>query len=345
MSGGLKMRNLHIYLALTTAAVLCGCQTVTYTTDPNQTVFSREDILDMPSIQFPANYNTDDFKAIKMAVAVGRLEGFAVDQSGKRTDLEVDQNLSARLQGQFASLKRFTVYSVFNRGGVNFFKELGDLGEVEMVEAKSTIKPDYILNLNINITKERNTRIDTVDGLGSKDDKVIVVAECDGNCLDLDSNTVYFSEKSRGRDWYTKKPGYDSREPQKLAAAIDAASKKAIVEMMNKVGNYFPVGGKITDVSPTGKKMSLDKGVNQGVSESQQCVVFIRDDGVDIPLALGEAQSGKDECMLEIYKWNDDDPDAKVLIERYKKSPSSFAQENEIFAVGYGLPPSKKMEY
>ena len=163
--------------------------------------------------------------------------------------------------------------------------------------------------------------------------------------MDLESNTVYFSEKSRGRNWYTKKSGYDSREPQKLAESIDIASKKAIVEMMNKVGNYFPVGGKITDVSPTGKKMSLDKGINQGVAESQQCVVFVRDEGVDIPLALGEAQSGKDECMLEVYKWNEDDPDAQVLIERYRRSPSSFAQENEIFAVGYGLPPSKKMEY
>ena len=339
------MKKINILFGVAVAVVLCGCQTVTYTTDPNQTTFSREDILDMPSIQFPANYNTEDFKAVKMAVAVGRLEGFAVDQSGKRTELEVDQGLSARLQGQFAGLKRFTVYSVFNRDGVNFFKELGDIGEVEMVEAEAAIKPDYILSLNINITKERNTRIDTVDGRGSLDEKVLVVAECDGNCVDLESNTVYFSEKSRGRNWYTKKSGYDSRESQKLAESIDIASKKAIVEMMNKVGNYFPVGGKITDVSPTGKKMSLDKGINQGVAESQQCVVFVRDEGVDIPLALGEAQSGKDECMLEVYKWNEGDPDAQVLIERYRRSPSSFAQENEIFAVGYGLPPSKKMEY
>lgn len=269
------MKKINILFGVAVAVVLCGCQTVTYTTDPNQTTFSREDILDMPSIQFPANYNTEDFKAVKMAVAVGRLEGFAVDQSGKRTELEVDQGLSARLQGQFAGLKRFTVYSVFNRDGVNFFKELGDIGEVEMVEAEASIKPDYILSLNINITKERNTRIDTVDGRGSLDEKVLVVAECDGNCVDLESNTVYFSEKSRGRNWYTKKSGYDSRESQKLAESIDIASKKAIVEMMNKVGNYFPVGGKITDVSPTGKKMSLDKGINQGVAESQQCVVHL----------------------------------------------------------------------
>ena len=132
------MKKINILFGVAVAVVLCGCQTVTYTTDPNQTTFSREDILDMPSIQFPANYNTEDFKAVKMAVAVGRLEGFAVDQSGKRTELEVDQGLSARLQGQFAGLKRFTVYSVFNRDGVNFFKELGDIGEVEMVEAKAS---------------------------------------------------------------------------------------------------------------------------------------------------------------------------------------------------------------
>ena len=181
------------------ASVLCGCQTVTYTADPNQTVFSREDILDMPSIQFPANYNTEDFKAIKMAVAVGRLEGFAVDQSGKRTDLEVDQNLSARLQGQFASLKRFTVYSVFNRGGVNFFKELGDIGEVEMVEAKSTIKPDYILNLNINITKERNTHNNTVclQSVDAACDKVVF---CDEHGAGVYDCTRLQQRRSKARD-------------------------------------------------------------------------------------------------------------------------------------------------
>ena len=339
------MKNSKVLAVLAVVTVMSGCKTITYSTEPNQTTFSREDMLNMPEIQFPANYNTDNFKAVKMAVAVAKLEGRAVNASGKVVELEVDKDLSARLQGQFAALKRFTVYSVFNRDGVNFFKDLGDIGEVSVTEAKSTIKPDYILNLNLNITKERNTRIDTVGGRGNLDDKVLVVAECDGNCIDLASNTVYFSEKSRGRDWYTKKAGYDSTEQQKLTAAIDAACKKAIVEMMNRVGNYFPVGGKITDVSPTGKKMSLDKGVNQGVAENQQCVVFIRDNGVDIPLALVEAESGRDECTLEVYKWNDADPDAQLFIQKYRRSPSTFAEENDIFAVGYGLPPSKKMQY
>lgn len=329
----------------TLLTLFCGClSTRTYTTDPNQTTFSREDILKMPDIQFPANYNTDNFKAVKMAVAVGKIEGVEVAQ-GRLKDLTVDPDLSARLQGQFAGLKRFTVYSVFNRDGVPFFKELGDLGDVSMVETQKAVKPDYILNLNVKITKERNTIVDTVGAIGSRDDRVIVVAECDANCVDLDSNTVYFSEKSRGREWYAKKPGYDSREAQKQTAAIDGAAKKAIVEMMNKVGNYFPVGGKVTDVTPSGKKMALDKGENQGVAEEQQCVVFIRDKGVDIPLALVEAESGKNECTLDVYKWNDGDPDAHLFIERYKKSPGTFAEENEIFAVGYGLPPSKKMEY
>lgn len=339
------MKSMKILMPILSLALFCGClSTQTYTTDPNQTTFSREDILKMPDIQFPANYNTDNFKAVKMAVAVGKIEGVEVAQ-GELKDMRVDPGLSTRLQGQFAGLKRFTVYSVFNRDGVSFFKELGDLGEVSVAEVQKPVRPDYILNLNVKITKERNTIVDTVGAVGSRDDRVIVVAECDANCIDLNSNTVYFSEKSRGRKWYAKKPGYDSREAQKQSEAIDVATKKAIVEMMNKVGNYFPVGGKVTDVTPSGKQMALDKGEKQGVAEEQQCVVFIRDKGVDIPLALAEAESGKDECTLDVYKWNDSDPDARLFIGRYKKSPGTFADENEIFAVGYGLPPSKKMEY
>lgn len=334
------------YMALS-VAVLCGCETtVTYTTDPNQTTYSREDVLKMPDIQLPANYNTDDFKTLKMGVAVAKLEGREIDRNGKIKELSVDPDLSARLQGQFASLKRFTVYSVFNRDGVQFFKEVSDVGDVSISESKTPISPDYILSLNIRITKERHVagRTDESGAVHFHGEKVFVVAECDGNCMDVQTHTCYFSEKSRGRQWYAKNAGFDASEKAKLAGAIDAAAKKAILEMMNKVGNYFPVGGKVTDVTPSGKQMAMDKGEDQGVAESQQCVIFVRDNGVDIPLALAEAESGKDECTLDVYKWNDEDPDAAYFIEKYKAGPTTFAEENAIFAVGYGLPPSKKME-
>lgn len=317
----------------------CGCVgTRTYTTDPRQVTFSRADVLEMPDMQFPANYNVRDFKNVKMGVAVGKLEGRQIDRDGNLADLTVDPKLSARLQGQFASLKRFTVYSVFNRDGVAFFKELEDVDEVSMKGASSTVSPDYILNLNIRILKERHE-------VHMSDDKVLVVAECDANCVDLSSDTVYFSEKSRGRHWYAKARGYDSQEGKKLADAIDLAAKKAIVEMMNRVGNYFPVGGKILDVTPSGKQMALNRGSNHGVAEAQQCVVFVRDEGVDIPIALAEAESGKDECTLSVYKWNEGDPDAAYFIDVFRKSPMGFCEKNDVYAVGYGIPPAVKLEY
>lgn len=328
-----------ILLLVCIVAILSGCvATSSYTTDPRQTTFSREDILKMPDIQFPANYNTDNLKNLKMGVAVKKLEGKAISPKGAVEELDIDPELSGRLQGQFAELKRFTVYSVHNRDGVDYFEQLGDLGEVSKKESK-TMQPDYILNLMVTIKKERHTRA------GLNGEAVYVVAECDANCVDLDSNLVYFSEKARGREWYEKKSGFDASEPTKLKSAIDMSAKKAILEMVNKLGNYFPVGGRVLDVTPTGRQMTLDCGVNRGVGEGQQLVVFIRDQEVDIPLALAEAEAGKDECTLDVYKWNEDDPDAQIHIQRYKKNPSTFCSENQIFAVGYGLPPSKKMEY
>ena len=216
---------------------------------------------------------------------------------------------------------------------------MSDVGEVSLAAPAAPISPDDVLNLNVNIKKERHVQ----PGLAGE--KVFVVAECDANCHNFATHTVHFSEKSRGREWYAKKAGFDAGEEAKLREAIDKAAKKAILEMMNRVGNYFPVGGQVLDVTPTGRQMTLDCGTNRGVGEGQQLVVFVRDNGVDIPLALAEAEAGRDECTLDVYKWNEDDPDAAEFIKLYKKSPSTFCGENKIFAVGYGLPPSKKMEY
>lgn len=339
----MKLKKFLVQFGLMT--LFAGCGGVHYTVDPSQTTYSREDILAMPDIEFPANYNTDNLKDLKLGVAV-KVEGHTVTMKGAVEGLRIDPNLSARLQGQLGELKRFTVYSVHNRNGVKVYKQLSDIGQVSLAES-DVIKPDYILNVNVNITKESHA-VGTNMGDGAVrhgGDKVLVVAECDANCVDLESNTVYFSEKTRGRHWYLKKPGYDSGEPVKLQEAQDQAAKKAIVEMMNRIGNYFPCGGKVVDVSPSGKRMTLNCGSNRGVAEGQQLVVFIRDNGVDIPLALAEAQEGREESTLDVYKWNADDPDALEHIQRYRLSPGTFATKNDIFAVGYGLPPSKKMDY
>lgn len=334
------MRRKTFYMATLAVVLLMGCSTSNYTLNPRQTTFSREDVLSMPDIQFPANYSAENFKDLKVAVSV-KVEG-----RGAQGAIDIDPGLSRRLQGQVAELKRFTVYNLFVKDGLQQYEELQDVGDAKLAERVATIRPDYVLNVMVNLKEEKHRQtMHRGEVVQARGEMVFVVAECDANCIDLGTDTVYFSEKSRGRAFCGLKAGYDSNAEKKLAKARDVAAKNAIVEMCNRIGSYFPVGGKVTDVSPTGKSLQVDSGTDFGLGPAQQCVVFVRDEDVDIPLALAEAETGKRESKMVIYKWNDDDPDARPWIDLYRKNASAFVDDNDIYVVGWGLPPSKTLNH
>ncbi len=313
--------------------LLVGCATPKLELKPKLKTFSREDLEAMDEITLPMNYSTENFRKLQMGVAFDSIEG--VDKKMGRA-LSIDPNLSTRLQTEMAKLKRFTIFSAHNRGGVMFFQDLGDVdSDVSLVEAEDVRDIDIILSGKITVTKERQ------DGEHAR--YLTYEVECDFSCEDLKTRTVKFAEKARGtavrsmvfsRGTGRQIAGFDASDEQQ---AITQAAMQALAKVANKLGNTYPVGAEVAGISASGDRMTISKGFEDGIGNKQQCVIYVDDGGVDVPIALAEAVPGADKSTLTVYKWNKGDADAKPLIRELQDAPRQFLKNNKVYAVGYGL--------
>lgn len=312
---------------------ISGCSTPEINLDPTLTTYSREILEDMNSIQLPANYNVQNFRKLQMGVSFESIPG-QDQKTGQK--LEISKDLSTRMQTEMAKLKRFTIFSAHNRGGVMFFNQLADVdGQVKLADATEVRQIDLVLNGKLTVTKERDDRYnDTV---------VIYEVESDFSCEDMKTRQVKFAEKAKGRT--ARKQiisltgialvGHDSSDESQ---AIQNAAMKSLAVMANKLGNTYPIGGRITACTPSGERMTLDKGFEDGIGKNQQCVIFVSDGGVDIPVALSEAVPSDVTSNLSVYKWNSRDKDGREYARQFRKDPKAFLNNYKVYAVGYGLP-------
>lgn len=326
-----------LFSASFTALLGAGCATPTETIDlgPKLTTFSEEELVKRPTITLPPGYNTENFRKIRMNVFVQSVNGKekVVDSDGKLVErqLAASQNLGARLQGSMAELNRFTVRSDFNRGAA--LVENIRKGEEDVKQ-----DADIALSCMITATKEKEKRYN--------DTLVIYEVDVDYSCEDLKTGDVAFSGHAKGRTARSQFVGITGRvtggfqdTPENEKQVVEQAALKAVVEIANRLGNEYPVGGRITGTTATGEKLTLDKGELDGVGANQMCVVFVNDGGVDIPLALAAAFPKKTgTSQLEVRRWNDRDKDAKPLLKQFKANPKGFLNDNKVYAVGYGMP-------
>lgn len=314
-----------------------GSQSSSIQTDPNLHTTSRE-TFEGKEITLPMNYSEDNYRRLVLAVSfqdVGAAPGEISD--------EVVETLSTRLQTEMAKLKRFTVYSLHNRGGVRVLENLSDFGEANIEVPTGDELPgiDLVLTGAITVSKEHQKR--------SNRDELIYEVECDFSCEEVASRTVRFAEKAKGRVIRTqffslsgkKLGGYDDSDERQ---AVYGAAMKALAVLANKLGNTYPVGGEITGV--LGERMTLSRGFEDGIGANNQMVVYTKVGGVDLPLALAEASPGARTSNLRIYRWNHEDPYAKPIAERLMEEPGA-SDAMDLFAVSAGMsvPPEWEDAY
>ena len=331
--------NLERIFSFTALAILlaAGCATTDEIVNlgPNLTTFSKEELMKRKAITLPPGYNTDNFRKIRMNVFFESIDGKekVEDSDGRIVErqLAASQNLGARLQGAMAELNRFTVRSDYNRGAA--LVENIRKGEEDVKQ-----DADISLSCKVTATKEKEKRYD--------DTLVIYEVDVDYSCEDLKTGDVAFAGHAKGRTARSQFVGITGRvtggfqdTPANEKQAVEQAALKAVVEIANRLGNEYPVGGRVIGTTATGEKLTLDKGELDGVGANQMCVVFINDGGVDVALALAEAFPKKTgTSQLSICRWNDGDKDAKPLLKQFKADPKAFLDANKVYAVGYGMP-------
>ncbi len=341
-----KIKSINPVLAML-ALFIAGCATpVADESGPKLTHYSRNDLLDKGEITMPPGFSTGDFTDLVMAVNFKASDKLPQNVAPGEEPLPVDPSLSTRFQSEIDKMKRFTTVALHGVDTENDLAAAADYsnGNLTLVQQDKPLKVNVLLQGTLTGTKARTV----VRGTGSDPDvahivyKVYVTAVC----KDLRKGTVAFSEvavgKARARVQTLvngrARGGFDAREQ---SAAIWEAAQNALIELCNKLGNSFPAGGHVIAVSRSGETMTMDKGFNDGVGIGQQCVIAVDDGGVIIPVALAEAYPEKDnpKSVLKIYRWNDSDKDAKMIVNEIKGDPRGFfnGNKNNVFAVCYGM--------
>ena len=340
-------------LPLVMAAVVAGCATAPEDIEdygPKTTTYGRNDLIEKGEITMPPAFSKDDMTELVMGVMFKASSKLPKNVEGDEEPLPVDPSLSTSLQTEMDKLKRFTIVALHGTDTQEDLAAVTDLsnGNIELAEQEGAAKINIFLQTTLLATKSRTV----VRGVGSQPDKEEIIYKCYMNavCKDLRKGTVLFSERVIGRSRphvmtvINGRPrGGFSEKDEKVA--IQKAALNAVIELANLLGNRFPAGGHVIAVSRTGEAMTLDKGGMQGIGVGQQCVIALDDEGVMVPIALAEAYPDpmKPSANLKIYRWNDADPDAKMIINEYKANPRAFFKENKhnLYAACYGvaMPP------
>lgn len=285
-------------------------------------------------MKMPANYNKDNFRKLLMGVVVQNVK--IDERTGKQiASANPAQGLSTRLQTEMAKLKRFSILSVFNRGGVTVFKSLEDVDDAKLNDEVNMRDLDLVLTLNLMLTAETHER--------ANDNLIIYEVDVDANCEDLKTHEVKFAEKAKGQVKRVEMISLTGRrmggfKQDDVRQAFQQAALQAISKIANKLGNYYPVGGRITGI--LGDRMTLGCGFEQGVGKDMQMLVYVSVNGVDVPIAVAEASPADKTSNLKVWRWNLEDEYAAMVIKQMKQD-FNWIQKYECYAVSLrmAVPP------
>lgn len=327
----MKTVNFAAFGATLAVAVVCGCASTPSARGPIPAKFySKAELEDLDEVKLPPNYSVDNFRKMQMVMNV-KIE--AADGKTK-----INKSLSTRMQTEMAKLKRFEVFSLHNRSKTEL-DAIGDLDDqVKVVEADQVKASDLMLTGTIKVTCAINEL---------RNEKVYVYsADGDFSCEDAKTRTVFFAEKARGvwdrkvRYTLTGQAHGNVSEEQ----AIQIACLRCLAIVANKLGNTFPTGGRVTNITGSGDTMVMAAGQHEGIAPNQQVCVFLSEDGLDIPVAFAEATPKNDgTSQLRVYRWNTDNDDADKIVDEIRGSARSFLKnykgekKNGLYAVAFGM--------
>lgn len=331
--------------------LLCGCGTMRakpWETPLPVTYVDRESLEDCDEVKMPQNYDVSNFNhQLQLFVSV------KIEKDGK---LIKNNELSRRLQVEMDRLKHFKVFTFWG-SNKDILADASDVDpDVKLAKSK-TKESDLILSGTINVTMSEN-KFRLVQEDGGSD--FVYLADGDFICEDARTHVSLFSEKVRGV-WGRRvlrrvnSNIYDSSKGEEYGVMNDEkiihiACARCLAIMANKLGNRFPVGGKVMTINRSGESVVINAGANEGIIPGQQVVLFHQEDKMPTPLAYGEATPSMDgTSVIKLYRWSKD-KDAETIIKELKESPKKYLKSFDeksndgLYAVACGMPPPADWE-
>ena len=251
-----------------------------------------------------------------------------------------------RLESQLPRMKRFSLYTVFNKGAVSTVKELNDLGEVKDVDASALPAPDLYLNATITFNLEKGE----LDGKQQKDSKYSMtevmdyrssmswnladskrkiltdVGEASG-AIDVPVKRKFVGVRLNAQNEIEYQGMFNPTDPENQDSLATEFADDLIQGLCAKLALAVPLTADVTGLNPSGTKFGVKRGSAHGIFDGTKVVIWMKDPVVGaVALALAVAEPAIDTAALTIIQWNEEDEDAGPVIKDLKSAPAKAAE-------------------
>ena len=335
-----------LYLLVTTL-LLVGCQTTKLKVnseadiDSNSKIetINREALFESENIELPSNYDVKAFNKMRIAAYVDHIR---FEKDAKTT--QIDNGIIGKLlENELARTKRYEVLTR-NCDACNYevafqAENTVDEGSIQLGEK---LNPDFVFETSISLG--------TVIKKMSDHNQIIFRSLVTTKVVNPTTGEIVHSFEPIRHNMPAKRffaiegkfiGGFDYRKGNELQEAYKEAAQKAIQVLVNRTMDYYPVGGRVTNYR--NGRFAIDSGINQGFATKQPVILFLSDDGLDIPIASGEVTPKTDGGSGVMFIWKEDDIDAQDVQKKLKAMGKEYLKRNKIYAVSVGTPASWKL--
>ena len=300
---------------------------------------NKKALMDSDNIELPNNYDVKAFNKMRIAAYVDHIR-FEAD--AKKTAID-NGIISKLLENELSRTKR---YDVLTRNCTGCDYEVAfqaentvDKGAIEVGEQ---LNPEYVFETSISLGTVIKTMSDHSEIIFRSLVTTKVVNPSSGEIIhsfapirhNMPAKTFFVIEdKFLG--------GFDYRKANELQEAYKEAAQKAIQVLVTRTMDYYPVGGRVTNFR--NGRFAIDAGINQGFAIKQPVVLFLSDDGLDIPIASGEVTPKSNGGSGIMFTWKKGDADAMDVKKKLNAMGKEYLKRNKIYAVSVGTPADWKL--
>ncbi len=332
----------------TAASTSCGPQRSDIATT-NKTFTAKTDLAGSGNFAIPANAGNkmaDRQAVLFMEVTTSSSAG---GKDAPQLTPAARQSLRQWIETQMPQLKRFSVYSIFNDGAKRLVQVLSDQGRMEQIPESQLPKADVLLSIAIDVqssiavqqTVARDSivtyKLDTKAQLQDASNMKILASR---NFVVSEQRNVIARAIGRNPDGTTKyefQAGFNPNDPNNINSVLQMAGREVLANIAAMLGEYYPVTGRVTGVQAAAGRMVVDRGVEQGITNETQMLVWVDDNGIPTGIAYANCEAMDGRSVLNIYRWNTSNPASKALVAKVQSDPNA-AKSMEMFATTVGLP-------
>ena len=295
----------------------------------------KEALLQSENIMLPNNYDVKAFTRVRIAAYVDR-----IDFEKEALNTKIDTGIIAKLlENELARTKRFEVLTR-NCDSCNYEVAYQAENTVDegAIEVGKRLNPDFVLETSVALGSVVKNKRDHNEIVFRSLITTKIVNPTTGEII---HSFEPIRHNMPAKNFFAVEGkyvgGFDYRKHNELQEAYKEAAQKGIQVLVNRTMDYYPVGGRVTNFR--NGRFAIDAGINQGFATKQPVVLFLSDDGLDIPIASGEVTPKQDGGSGVLLKWKGNS-DAADVEKKLNALGKDYLQRNKVYAVSVGTPES-----